>query len=341
MFIYGKPSDEERERDYDSFGVMGRRMDVFSFSTPGYPFNATSLGHYWTNAKELKDQQVITRLRPYFCLVSYGFNDNQFLKHRGLFPITEVGQQNINEYIDRGDDFARGDLSAESELRERMLSSDKKDEWVAQLFTNKASQLLKPVIESARRGNSQAIEMISLLTHSLASSLEKITKENLSEVREVASRRLYWPVLHTPHSQLKTDQQDSYIANLKIGSKLPVGVDRARWKEDPMSMLVLELIIFVDDYRSDNNRRLTGDPVVDVPVGSELREVLKDLPSLNKETARSHWWPVIKNIFAFSYPDPILVDQFRDLVEHRQDSPAMFKSAFNKVLKEKLISLSI
>ena len=222
-----------------------------------------------------------------------------------------------------------------------MLSSDKKDEWVAQLFTNKASQLLKPVIESARRGNSQAIEMISVLTHSLASSLEKITKENLSEVREVASRRLYWPVLHTPHSQLKTDQQDSYIANLKIGSKLPVGVDRARWKEDPMSMLVLELIIFVDDYRSDNNRRLTGDPVVDVPVGSELREVLKDLPSLNKETARSHWWPVIKNIFAFSYPDPILVDQFRDLVEHRQDSPAMFKSAFNKVLKEKLISLSI
>ena len=39
MFIYGKPSDEERERDYDSFEVMGRRMDVFSFSTPGYPFN--------------------------------------------------------------------------------------------------------------------------------------------------------------------------------------------------------------------------------------------------------------------------------------------------------------
>ena len=108
-----------------------------------------------------------------------------------------------------------------------------------------------------------------------------------------------------------------------------------------MSMLVLELIIFVDDYRSDNNRRLTGDPVVDVPVGSELREVLKDLPSLNKQSARAHWWPVIKNIFAFSYPDPILVDQFRDLVEHRQDSPAMFKSAFNEALREKLISLSI
>ncbi len=44
MFIYGKPSDEERERDYDSFEVMGRRMDVFSFSILGYPFNQHPVG---------------------------------------------------------------------------------------------------------------------------------------------------------------------------------------------------------------------------------------------------------------------------------------------------------
>ena len=37
MFIYGKPSDEERERDYDSFEVMGRRMDVFSFKLLAIP----------------------------------------------------------------------------------------------------------------------------------------------------------------------------------------------------------------------------------------------------------------------------------------------------------------
>ncbi len=340
MFLYTTPPDEERERDYDSFEVMGRRMDVFSFSTPGYPFDATSLGHYWTNAEEVREQTVLTRLRPHFCLVDLGHIDDNFIKHRGLVT-TEVGQEHMNEYIELGDEFAKGDLSRESELRERMLSSERRDDWVARLFADKAWQLLKPVLESARSGNRGAIESISVLAQVLASSLEQVTKENLFQVREVASRRLYWPVLHTPHSQLKTNQQDSYIANLKIGSKLPVGVERARWSEDLMSMLVLELITFVDGYRLNNNRRLTGDPIVDTPIWSELGDVLKDLPALNKETALSDWWPVIKSIFAFSYPDPMSIEQFRDLVEYRQDSPAIFKSAFHKALREKLISLSI
>ena len=340
MYFKFPPSDQDRARDYDSFEVMGRRMDVFSFSALSTPFNATCLGHYWSNSEDINEHKVLNRLKPSLCLINSGQPDDSFLKKWGLIS-TAVDQKNMNEYIKLGDQFANGDLSDESELSKRMLSPEKTDDWVAQLFTDKAWQLLQPVIASARTGNRQAIESISFLTQLLTDSLEKITKENLLEVREVASRRLYWPVLHTPHSQLKTNQQDSYIANLTIGSKLPVRVDRSRWKEDSMSMLVLELITFVDSYRSNNNRRLTGDPIIDTPIWSELGEMLKGLPALNKQTARSDWWPVIKSIFAFSYPDPISVDQFCDLVEHRQDSPANFKSAFNEALREKLISLSI
>ena len=83
MYLYGTPSDEQRKSDYDSFTVSGKRMDVFSFMQPGRPFAATCLGHHWANKEETDDKPVITKLRPYFCMVDSGEPHNDFIKNWG------------------------------------------------------------------------------------------------------------------------------------------------------------------------------------------------------------------------------------------------------------------
>ena len=75
-------------------------------------------------------------------------------------------------------------------------------------------------------------------------------------------------------------------------------------------------------------------------IGRQGFAAATSLPALTKETAKSHWWPVVREIFSFSYPDPLGVEEFREMVQYGQDSPGVFRAAFLKALKEKLISLS-
>jgi len=339
MYLYSTPSDEERESDYDSFTVSGKRMDVFSFMQPGQPFAATCLGHHWANEKETADKPVIAKLRPYFCMVDSGEPHNDFIKNWGL-SMPGVHDHYYDEYDFYKRRFFSGNLSNEASLKEKLDESGPTQEWVARLFTEKAMQLLRPVVRSAEKGAPSAIKAISFLTHHLTRSLEGIAKSNGKEVRKISSNRFYWPVLHTPHSEFKTKQQDSYIANLRVGSKLPVRVEGARWSDGPLSMLALELITFVHDLRADREIDTREDPFGDYYPQSELGEVCQSLPELNKETAESHWWPVAKKIFSFSYPDPLGVEEFREMVQYGQDSPGVFRAAFLRALKEKLISRS-
>ena len=339
MYIYTAPSDEKRESDYDSFTVSGKRMDVFSFMMPGYPFAATCLGHYWANKKETDDKPVIAKLRPCFDLVDSGEPQNDFIKDWGL-SMPDVQEYFDDEYDFYKQQFFSGDLSHEASLGGKLEESGSTMGWVANLFTEKAWQLLKPVVRSAESGNPSAIKAISFLTHLLTNSLEGIAWSNRQEVRKISANRFCWPVLHSPHPELKTEQQDSYIANLRVGSKLPVRLERARWSDGPLSMLALELIRFVYDLRADREMDTRGDPFGDYSPQSELGEVCQSLPELTKETANSHWWPVAREIFSFSYPDPLGVEEFREMVQYGQDSPGVFRAAFLKALKEKLISLS-
>jgi hypothetical protein len=339
MYLYTAPSDEKRESDYDSFTVLGRRMDALSFIQLGHPFAASCLGHYWANEKETDGKVVIAKLRPFFHLIDSGKPNNDFTKNWGI-GMPAVHDPYYDEYDFYKRRFFSGNLSNEASLKEKLDESGPTQEWVAKLFTEKAMQLLRPVVRSAERGNPSAIRAISFLTHHLTNSLEGITRSNGKEVRKISSNRFYWPVLHTPHSEFKTKQQDSYIANLQVGSKLPVRVDRARWSDDSLSMLALELITFVHGLRADREIDTTDDPFGDYSPQSELGEVCQSLPELTKETARDHWWPIAREIFSFSYPDPIGVSEFREMVKHRQDDAARFKSAFLNALGDKLISLA-
>ncbi len=339
MYLYTTPSDEKRESDYDSFTVSGKRMDVFSFMQPGQPFAATCLGHHWANEKETDDKPVIAKLRPYFCMVDSGEPHNDFIKNWGLsMPV--VHDPYYDEYDFYRRQFFSGDLSHEASFRKKLGGSGPTMEWVVRLFTEKAMQLLRPIVRSAERGTPSAIKAISFLTHHLTRSLEGITRSNGKEVRKISTNRFYWPVLHSPHSEFNTKQRDSYIANLQVGSQLPVRVDSARWSDGPLSMLALELITFVYRLRADREIDTREDPFGDYSPQSELGEVCQSLPELTKETAKSHWWPVVGEIFSFSYPDPLGVEEFREMVKYEQDDSSLFKSAFLNALRDKLVSLA-
>jgi hypothetical protein len=345
MIIHEPPSEETRQKDYSSFIVSGKRMDALSFHYR--PFAATCLGHRWAYNDADLDKPLITKLRPYLHLINSGEPNNDFIRDWGVsmpgVPEPHYEDERPREYDIYRKQFFAGDLSNESDLGEQLEASGSNKRWmgwVANLFTEKAWHLLKPVVRSAEKGNASAIMAISYLTHRLTSSLEGITRSNGKEVRKISTNRFYWPVLHSPHSELKTEQQDSYIANLRMGSKLPVRVDRARWVDNSLSTLTLELISFIDYLRTYPKERPTYDPYGDFEGQCELGEVCWALPELTKETANSHWWPVVREIFSFSYPDPLGVEEFREMVQYGQDSPGVFRAAFLKALKEKLISLS-
>ena len=342
MIVPLPPSEETRQKDYDSFTVLGRRMDALSFHNR--PFIATCLGHRWASNTADLDKPLITKLRPDLELISSGEPNNDFIKDWGVrMPIVEEphhADERPWEYAIYRRQFFNGDLSNEAGLGERLGSDESWMGWVANVFTDKAWELLKPIVRSAEKGNASAIMAISYLAHRLTSSLERITRTNGEEVRKISANRFYWPVLHSPHSQLQTVQKDSYIANLRLGSKLPVRVDHARWVDNSLSTLTLELISFIDRLRTYPKVPPTYDPNGRFEGQCELGEVCWALPKLTKESAKSHWWPVVREIFSFSYPDPLGVEEFRQMVQYGQDSSGIFRSAFLKALKEKLISLS-
>jgi hypothetical protein len=346
MIIYTPPA-LDRESDCDSFTVLGNRMDALSFHN--HPFAASCLGHRWASTynEANSDTPLITKLRPELYLTNSREPNNDFIKDWGV-SMPEVEEPRYDDerpwdYAIYHRQFFNGDLSNEADLGKE-LEADGSDEswmgWVATLFCEKAWGLLKPVVRSAEKGNASAIMAISWLTHRLTSSLERITRCNGEEVRKISANRFYWPVLHSPHSQLQTDQKDSYIANLRLGSKLPVRVDHARWVDNSLSTLTLELISFIDRLRTYPKVPPTYDPNGRFEGQCELGEVCWALPKLTKESAKSHWWPVVREIFSFSYPDPLGVEEFRQMVQYGQDSSGIFRSAFLKALKEKLISLS-
>jgi hypothetical protein len=343
MIVHLPPSEETRQKDYDSFTVLGKRMDALSFHNR--PFAAACLGHRWasSNTADL-DKPLITKRRPDLDLISSGEPNNDFIKDWGVrMPIVEEqhhADERPWEYAIYRRQFFNGDLSNEAGLGKRLGSDESWMGWVANVFTDKAWELLKPIVRSAEKGNASAIMAISYLTHRLTSSLERITRSNVGEVRKISANRFYWPVLHSPHPQLKTEQQDSYIANLRLGSKLPVRVDHARWVDNSLSTLTLELISFIDRLRTYPKVPPTYDPNGRFEGQCELGEVCWALPELTKESAKSHWWPVVREIFSFSYPDPLVVEEFREMVQYGQDGTGVFRAAFLKALKEKLISLS-
>ena len=254
MIIHTPPA-VDRESDCDSFTVLGKRMDALSFYYR--PFAAACLGHRWASNKADLDKPLITKLRPDLHLINSGESNNNFIRDWGV-SMPEVPEPHYEderpwEYGIYHRQFFTGDLSNEADLRKQLEESGSNNgwmDWVATLFTEKAWHLLKPVVRSAEKGNASAIKAISYLTHRLTSSLEWITGSNVKEVRKISINRFYWPVLHSPHPQLKTELQDSYIANLRVGSKLPVRVDRARWVDDSLSTLTLELISFINSLVS-------------------------------------------------------------------------------------------
>jgi hypothetical protein len=347
MIIYTPPA-VDRESDCDSFTVLGKRMDALSFHN--HPFAASCLGHRWASTynEANSDTPLITKLRPELYLTNSREPNNDFIKDWGVsMPEEEeppyYDDERPWEYAIYHRQFFNGDLSNEVDLRKRLEESRSNNgwmDWVATLFTEKAWHLLKPVVRSAEKGNASAIMAISWLTHRLTSSLERITRCNGEEVRKISANRFYWPVLHSPHPQLKPEQQDSYIINLRMGSKLPVRVDHARWADNSLSTLTLELISFIDRLRTYPKEPPAFDPHLDFEGQCELGEVCWALPKLTKKTASSEWWPVISAVFSFSYPSPLGVEEFRMMVQYQQDSPGVFRSAFLKALKAKLISLS-
>jgi hypothetical protein len=339
MFLRAQPpTSEQREREYDPFSIDGKRFDVWSFPQET-PFSATFLGHHWSDKKDAGDCPVLGRLEPGFYLVNNGVRDSNILKDWGV-RLPEIYYRDYQEYNFYEQQFDKGDFSSELNLRDRFEKGGGCSSWMVNLFVRKVWQLLKPVVRSAERGTPSAIKAISFLAHHLTMSLERITRSNVKEVRKVSTNRFYWPVLHSPHPQLQTEQQDNHIINLRLGSKLPVRVDRARWSDSPLSMLALELIRFVYALRVDREIDTTDDPSGDYTHNSELGKLCQALPELTKETANSHWWPVVREIFSFSYPDPLGVEEFRGMVQYEQDSPGVFRAAFLKALKEKLISLA-
>ncbi len=323
MFLPAElPTREQREREYAPFSIDGERFDVWSFPDRT-PFSAASLGHHW-DQKDTGGCPVVGRLKPGFYLVNTGERNSNPIRGWGV-SLPEIYYRDYHEFDFYERQFDRGDLCNESKLGAR-LEKGGSSNWVANLFVGKACQLLKPVLSSAERGNPSAIGAISYLAHLLTDALERITKGNGEEVRKISNSRFCWPVLHSPHSQLKTEQRDSYIANLSVGSKLPVRVEHARWSDDPLSMLALDLITFVHRLRADRD--------------IELGKVCRNLPELTKETAKSHWWPIAREIFSFSYPDPLGVEEFREMVKYEQDDSSLFKSAFLNALRDKLVSLA-
>jgi len=50
MIIPEPPSEETRQKDYDSLTVSGKRMDAISLHN--HPFVATCLGHRWAYNQE-------------------------------------------------------------------------------------------------------------------------------------------------------------------------------------------------------------------------------------------------------------------------------------------------
>ncbi|MFQ3168779.1 MAG: hypothetical protein ACI8QI_001331, partial [Limisphaerales bacterium] len=295
MFLRAQPpTREQREREYDPFSIDGKRFDVWSFPQ-ATPFSATFLGHHWSDIKDAGDCPVVGRLEPGFYLVNTGDEDSNIIRDWGV-RLPEIDGRDYQEYHFYEQQFDKGDFSNELNLRDRLEKGEGCSSWMVNLFVRKAWQLLKPVVCSAESGNPSAIKAISFLTHRLTSSLERITRSNVEEVRKISTNRFCWPALHSPHPELKTEQQDSYIANLRVGSKLPVRVERARWSDSPLSMLVLELIEFVYRLRADREMDTIGDPLGDYSPQSELGEVCQSLPELTKETAKSHWWPVVREI---------------------------------------------
>jgi hypothetical protein len=347
MIIQEPPSEETRQKDYDSFTVLGKRMDTLSFHN--HPFAAACLGHRWACAynEANSDKPLITKLRPELYLSNSGEPNNDFIRDWGV-SMPEVDEPHYEderpwEYAIYHRQFFNGDLSKEADLRKQLEESGSNNgwmDWVATLFTEKAWHMLKPVVRSAEKGNASAIKAISYLTHRLTSSLERITGGNVKELRKISTGRFFWPVLHTPHSEFKTKQRDSYIANLRVGSKLSVRVDRARWSDGPLSMLALELISFIDHLRTYPKKPPAFDPHGYFEGQCELGEVCRTLPKLTKESAKSHWWPVVREIFSFSYPDPLGVEEFREMVTYEQDDSSRFKSAFLNALRDKLVSLA-
>ena len=318
MLIRGIPGAEERERNADSFRIGDIRIDPYSFDVPGCPFAATCLGHRWTEG-EVGDGGYITKLRPGFYLSDSGRQNNDLIKNWGVAMPRFDDDDDVDEVHLHVNNFARGNMEAEKGLGATLLDPGKYGDWVAKLFVQTAWRLIRPVVRAAESGNMTAISAVTFLAHSTTHALEGIAKKNWGMVNQLSKNRFYWPVLHSEHPELNTRQKDELVAGLHIGGGTGVRVNRARWPDDRLAMLALELIDFI---------------------GRQGFDAATSLPALNKETAKSHWWPVVREIFSFSYPDPLGVEEFREMVTYEQDDSSRFKSAFLNALRDKLVSLA-
>ena len=82
MIIPEPPSEETRQKDYDSLTVSGKRMDAISLHN--HPFAATCLGHRWAYNKADLGKPLITKLRPHLHLINSGEPNKHFIRDCGV-----------------------------------------------------------------------------------------------------------------------------------------------------------------------------------------------------------------------------------------------------------------
>ena len=348
---YKEPSREERERDYDSFRIDDERFDALSFDKSD-PFSLSLLGHHWFylfDDPDLEDCQVITNRNLHYCLAKtketlpaymrsnpdHSNPDHLWVNTKEVSDLlvdwnVSLPGYNIFEYPDSTDQrylISKGDYSNASALGLEIEQETPDSVWAITLLVATAERVFKPVMKAAQKGNEKAIHAVHYLAHKLTHLLSKIAEDHPGKIQKISTNSLTWPILFSPNTKLEKPSRDFVTNRLHIGSKLLVGAQDKAWGNNPLTIVALELIHFIDRHKNSGGE-------------SELGRLCQKLPRLTKARAVSDWWPVGKAIFEFSYPEPHLVDDFGGLISTSREEPAKFRANLHDALRTKFKSLA-
>ena len=309
--VYKEPSREERQRDYDSFRIDDQRFDALSFDK-SEPFSLSLLGHHWFHLfddPDLEDCQVITNRNLHYCLAK----TKETKEVSDLLVDWNVSPPDYEwfEYPDSFDQrelINKGDYSNASALGLEIEQETPDSVWAITLLVAAAERVFKPVMKAAQKGNEKAIHAVHFLAHKLTHLLSKIAEDHPGKIQKFSTNSLTWPILFSPNTKLEKPSRDFVTNRLHIGSKLLVGAQDKAWGNNPLTIVALELIHFIDRHKNSGGE-------------SELGRLCQKLPRLTKARAVSDWWPVGKAIFEFSYPEPHLVDDFDGLISTSREEP--------------------
>jgi hypothetical protein len=351
---YKEPSREERERDYDSFRIDDERFDALSFDKSD-PFSLSLLGHRWLFEEEgrcwLFDEQedfggfqVITNRNLDYRLAKTKVAPPGYTNPNPDYPwamTREVSDLLVDwnvsppdyEWFEYPDSFDqrelinKGDYSNASALGLEIKQETPDSVWAITLLVAAAERVFKPVMKAAQKGNEKAIHAVHYLAHKLTHLLSKIAEDHPGKIQKISTNSLTWPILFSPNTKLEKPSRDFVTNRLHIGSKLLVGAQDTAWGNNPLTIVALELIHFIDRHKNSGGE-------------SELGRLCQKLPRLTKAKAVSDWWPVGKAIFEFSYPEPHLVDDFGGLISTSREEPAKFRANLHDALRTKFKSLA-